>query len=151
MNSMLYVDKGGYSWNGKIVPAEIFPLMSKYTLPFHKSVKSDYHKSFWYGWNNDIKTRKIISVRSRPDPPILKKIAVRSSPDPAKIGLSPDPVRSSPDPCSSLVSCRGEHGQDQDWISCRILVSFSDQDWIWIFIFEQKLDQDRMRILVWFL
>jgi len=31
-----------------------------------------------------------------------KIISVRSSPDPAKIGFSPDPVRSSPDPCSSL-------------------------------------------------
>jgi len=31
---------------------------------------------------------------------------------------------------------RGEHGQDQDWISCRILANFLDQDWIWIFIFE---------------
>jgi len=36
--------------------------------------------------------QKIISVRSSPDPPILKKIAVRSSPDPAKIGFNPDPV-----------------------------------------------------------
>ena len=27
MNSMLYVDKGGYSLNGKIVPAELLPLM----------------------------------------------------------------------------------------------------------------------------
>ena len=46
--------------------------------------------------------QQIFSVRSSPDPPILKTIAVRSSPDPAKIGFSPDPVRSSPDPCSSL-------------------------------------------------
>ena len=30
-----------------------------------------------------------------------KKIAVRSSPDPARIGFSPDPVRSSPDPSLS--------------------------------------------------
>jgi len=35
--------------------------------------------------------------------------------------------------------CRGEHGQDQDWISCRILAIFSDQDWIWILIFEKNL------------
>ena len=49
-----------------------------------------------------MKTTKIFSVRSSPDPPILKQIAVRSSPDPAKIAFSPDPVRSSPDPCSSL-------------------------------------------------
>jgi len=32
---------------------------------------------------------------------------------------------------------RGEHGQDRDCISCRILAIFSDQDWIWIFIFEK--------------
>jgi len=29
-------------------------------------------------------------------------MSVRSSPDPAKIGFSPDDVRSSPDSCSSL-------------------------------------------------
>jgi len=46
---------------------------------------------------------KNFSVRSSPDPPIFKKIAVRSFPDPAKIGFSPDPVWSSPDPCSSLT------------------------------------------------
>jgi len=34
------------------------------------------------------------------------------------------------------VFTRGEHEQDQDWISCRILSIFLDQDWIWIFIFE---------------
>jgi len=53
-----------------------------------------------------MKTTKIFSVRSSPDPPIFKKFAIRSSPDPAKIGFSPDPVRSSPIqscPCSSLV------------------------------------------------
>jgi len=33
---------------------------------------------------------------------------------------------------------RGEHGQDQDWISYRILAIFSDQDWIWIFVFEKN-------------
>ena len=33
---------------------------------------------------------------------------------------------------------RGEHGQDQDWISCRIFAIFLDQDWIWIFIFEKN-------------
>jgi len=37
-----------------------------------------------------------------------------------------------------LVITRGEHGQDQDWISCRILAIFLDQDWIWIFIFEKN-------------
>jgi len=43
------------------------------------------------------------------------------------------------------LDLRGEHGQDQDWISCRILAIFSDQDWIWIFIFEKNesgQDQD---------
>jgi len=34
------------------------------------------------------------------------------------------------------VGCRGEHGQDQDWIFCRILAIFLD--WIWIFIFEKN-------------
>ena len=38
------------------------------------------------------------------------------------------------------------NGQDQDWISCRILAIFLDQDWIWIHIFEKKIgsgdDQD---------
>jgi len=33
---------------------------------------------------------------------------------------------------------RGEHGQDHNWISCRILAIFLDQDWIWIFIFEKN-------------
>ena len=37
-----------------------------------------------------------------------------------------------------LICCRGEHGQDQDWISCRILAIFADQDWIWISIFEKN-------------
>jgi len=31
-----------------------------------------------------------------------------------------------------------EHGQDQDWISCRIFAIFFDQDWIWILIFEKN-------------
>jgi len=48
--------------------------------------------------------QQILSVRSSPHPPIFKKIAVRSSPDPDKIGLSPDPVRPSPNPCTSLLS-----------------------------------------------
>jgi len=32
---------------------------------------------------------------------------------------------------------RGDHGQDQDWISCKIVAIFSNQDRIWIFIFEK--------------
>jgi len=39
---MLYVDKGGYSSNGKIIPAELLPLLAKYTLPFNNSVKLEY-------------------------------------------------------------------------------------------------------------
>jgi len=58
---------------------------------------------FWYVQNNNIETKNIFSVRSSPDPPIFKKIAVRSSPYLASIGFTPDPVRSSPDPCSSVV------------------------------------------------
>jgi len=37
-----------------------------------------------------------------------------------------------------VVVGRGEHGHDQDWISCRILAIVLDQDWIWIFIFEKN-------------
>ena len=76
--------------------------MSNYTLPFSKPVKSDHNLNFWYFQNNHIKTTKIFSVRSSPDAAIFKVIAVRSSPDAAKIRFIPDPVRSSPDPCSSL-------------------------------------------------
>jgi len=31
---------------------------------------------------------------------------------------------------NSLQRSRGEHGQEHDWISCRILAIFLDQDWI---------------------
>ena len=42
------------------------------------------------------------------------------------------------------LPAKGQHGQDQDWISCRILVIFLDQEWIWIFIFEKNgSGQDR--------
>ena len=37
-----------------------------------------------------------------------------------------------------MVDNRGEHGQDQDWIPCRILAIFLDQDWIWVFILEKN-------------
>jgi len=50
-----------------------------------------------------------------------------------------------PDPVPPLQNSRGEHGQDQHWISCRILAIFSEPDWIWIFIFEKNgsgQDQD---------
>ena len=70
-------------------------------------MKSDHNYNFWYFQNNHIKTTKIFSVRSGPDPPIFKKIAFRSSPDPATIGFSPDPAPSGPDPCSSLLRSRG--------------------------------------------
>jgi len=40
-NMNFYVDEGGHSSNGKLVPAELLLLMAKYTLPFiNKSVKS---------------------------------------------------------------------------------------------------------------
>jgi len=38
----------------------------------------------------------------------------------------------------SSVHSRGEHGQVQDWIFCRILAIVLDQDWIWVFIFEKN-------------
>ena len=44
----------------------------------------------------------------------------------------------STDQCWVRLCSRGEHGQDQDWISCRLLSIFLDQDWIWIFIFEKN-------------
>jgi len=37
---LLYVNKGGYSSNCKIVLAEFLHSMEKYTLPFNKPVKS---------------------------------------------------------------------------------------------------------------
>jgi len=43
------VDKGGRSSVGKIVLAELFPLVAKYTQPFNKSEKSNYSYNFWYG------------------------------------------------------------------------------------------------------
>ena len=36
------------------------------------------------------------------------------------------------------VRNRGEHGQEQDWISCGIPAIFLYQDWIWIFILEKN-------------
>jgi len=39
---------------------------------------------------------------------------------------------------NTAVVTRGEYGQDQDRICCRILAIFLDQDWIWIFIFEKN-------------
>jgi len=77
--------------------------MAKSKLLFSKPVKLDHNQNFWYFHNIYIKTTKFFSVRSSLDLPIFKKIAVRSSPDLAKIGFSPDPVRSSSDPCSSLA------------------------------------------------
>ena len=43
LNVTVYVNKGGYSSNRKIVPAELLQLMAKYTLPFSKPVKSDHN------------------------------------------------------------------------------------------------------------
>jgi len=45
------------------------------------------------------------------------------------------------------LAIRGVHGQDQDWISYRILAIFLKQDWIWIIIFKENW----IWILVWFL
>ena len=39
--------------------------------------------------------------------------------------------------CLQSLCIRGEHGQDQDCISCGTRGIFSDQGWIWIFIFEK--------------
>jgi len=47
------------------------------------------------------------------------------------------------------IATRGEHGQDQHWISCRIIAIFLKEDWTWILI--RKLDQDRIKIFVCFL
>jgi len=47
--------------------------VAKYTLPFSKPVKSDHNLNFWYFQNNHIKTTKIFSFRSSPDPRIFKK------------------------------------------------------------------------------
>ena len=40
--------------------------------------------------------------------------------------------------CTASIDSRSEHGQDQNWISCRIFAILSDQGWIWIFIFEKN-------------
>jgi len=91
-----------FEWQNSLTRA--FVIDGRITLPLSKSVKSDHNWNFWYVQNNNIETKNIFSVRSSPDPPIFKKIAVRSSPYPAKIGFSPDPVRSIPDLCSSLLA-----------------------------------------------
>ena len=60
--------------------------------------------------------QQFFSVRSSPDPPIFKKIAVRSSRDPAKIGHSPDSIRSCPDTCSPLSGAQlCAHGAREFW------------------------------------
>ena len=53
---------------------------------FVKTVKSDNNYNFWYGQNNHIQTKKFFSLGS--------------SHDLAKLGFSPDPFPSRPDPCS---------------------------------------------------
>jgi len=89
-----------------------------------------------------MKTTKIFSVRSSPDPPILKKIAVRSNPDPVIIGFSPNPVRSSPDPCSSLVHTSGVQDPGFGVQSGRILGFF------WICIgYRFPFNRIRIRII----
>ena len=84
-----------FATDGKIFTTEL-------QATFHQICKITLQLKLLMRLNNHIQTTKIFSVPSSPDPKVLKKIAVRSSPDPAKIGVSPDPVRSNPDPCSSL-------------------------------------------------
>ena len=91
MNSTLYV-KSGQSWiHTKIVPAELLPLMSEYTLPFNH-LQNHITTNMLDVVRIITSKQQIFSVRSSPDQSIFKKIAVRSSPDPAKIGFGPDPV-----------------------------------------------------------
>ena len=73
--------------------------MAKYKLWFSKPVKSDHNKNFWYFQNIHIKTTKIFSVRSSPDPPIFKK---NCSPIQSWSGQNWLQSWSSPDLCSSL-------------------------------------------------
>jgi len=68
-------------------------------------------------------------------------------PHPIRLSFFRNPVRSGygselQNPVGSRSGNRilfntGEHGQYQDWLSCRILAIFLNQDWIWIFIFEK--------------
>jgi len=88
--------------------------------------------------------------KSAPDPTFQRNLYPGSNPNSTKFAIVRFQSNPSQVQCSSLLNSRGEHGLDQDWISCRILGIFSDHDWIWIFVFE-KLDQDRIRIFVWFL
>ena len=123
-NSTLYVDKGGYSSNDKIVLAELLVLLAQYAL-LYKSEKSNCNWNFRYGLYNHIKTTKFIFVRSSPHPTIFKKIVVRSNPDPTKTAFSPDLVRSSPDPCSSLVNSKQAEYRLPSTNHIRIVVSLS--------------------------
>ena len=72
--------------------------MAKYKQPFWQTREIGSQLKFWLFSEKSHQNNKYFLSRSSPDPPIFKKVAVRSSPDPAKIGFSPDPVRSSPDP-----------------------------------------------------
>jgi len=62
--------ESGQSWmHGKIVPAELLPLMAKYTLPFNQSVNHITSNIF------DVvriftSKQQIFPGRSSPDPPI---------------------------------------------------------------------------------
>jgi len=83
---------------------------------FDAAEKQAFDAAAWQRWADC----KIFQSESSPDPKklnliqswtanfwklsqVFKKIAVRSNSDPAKIDFSPDPVRSSLDPCSSLL------------------------------------------------
>jgi len=46
------------------------------------------------------------------------------------------------------VPWRGEHGQDQDWIFCRILAIFWIRIGFGYLFLKKKMDQDRIRIFV---
>jgi len=57
---------------------------------------------------------------------------------PLASGLESDSKRLESEDFCPLVCTRGKHGQDQDWISSRILAIFLVQDWIWILIFDKN-------------
>jgi len=71
------LDKGGCSSNSKIVPAELLSLLDdkifNSLLYLSTNVSNHITRKTLMWLNNHIKTTKILSVRSSPDPPILKK------------------------------------------------------------------------------
>ena len=133
----LCVNNSGYSSNCIIVPAVFLHLMAKYTLLANL-------------WNRiTIKIFDIFRIITLKQQKFSQSDPVLIRPKLASVLIESDPVLIR----SHLFRIPewGEHGQDQDWISSRILAIFLGQDWIWIFIFEKKLDQDKIKIFVWFL